>query len=71
MGEVRRADWLPNKLEALSQIVRRVDRSGADRHLLIVGRRNRKNDIEWRYSCWTDGKFAEPRMLAPAAQVSQ
>lgn len=61
---VLRKDWLTQKLELLSGIVRRVDSESAHRHLLIIGNKMQDGVLRWRSSAWEGGRFEPPSILA-------
>ncbi len=62
---VTKRDWLIQKCERLSDIVRHIDAANAERHLLLIGQRGgiASDIIAWRYSTWLDGQFAPLRRL--------
>lgn len=62
---VTKRNWLTQKCERLSGIVRRIDASHAERHLLLIGQRGgaASDAIAWRYCRWLDGQFEPPRAL--------
>jgi hypothetical protein len=60
VGELQRRHWLARKLELLSDIVRRVDPGGGERHLLVIGNRTIDGSVRWRASGWQNNAFAPP-----------
>lgn len=62
---VTKRDWLTQKCERLSGIVRRIDAAAAERHLLLIGQRGgmASDVVGWRNCRWRDGQFAPPRSL--------
>ncbi len=55
--------WLEQKLDTLSEIVRHVDRWKPERHLLIIGNLNVDQQLQWRFSEWTNGRFSNPQLF--------
>lgn len=64
LGAVARREWLTSKLASLTEIVSRIDAEGAERHLLLIGRRDGDGAVGWRFSAWRDGRFCAPTALA-------
>jgi hypothetical protein len=64
LAGVSRRNWLVRKLDLLTEIVTRIDRQGAERHLLLIGCRDRGGAVRWRASRWRGDRFCLPEPIS-------